>query len=200
MVATKRGLMIRNGVVAGAAMLTIAGCAGNSVENRAEVAAAVAEASAIDPVYRLGLGDKVRIDVFGETNLSGEYVVTGNGELNFPLVGQVKATGMTAQELGAMLTQRLGDGFLRNPRVTATVLEFRPFFILGEVERPGRYPTVEGLTIVRAIATAGGFTYRANTRRLFIRRPGETQEREVPFDADVPVAPGDVIRVGERYF
>lgn len=176
------------------------GCAGNQIQRAQADAVNLGELATVDSVYRLGLGDKVRVDVFGEANLSGEFTVSGTGALAFPLVGDVPATGLTAQQLQDALARRLADGYLRDPKVTVAVLDFRPFFILGEVERPGRYPTVEGVTVLRAIATAGGFTYRANTKRVFIRRRGESQERELPLNADIPVAPGDVLRVGERYF
>ncbi|WP_033922467.1 polysaccharide biosynthesis/export family protein [Sphingomonas sp. 37zxx] len=156
--------------------------------------------SAEGSVYRLGLGDKLRLTVFNEASLSGEYQVSGNGVVSVPLIGDVRAVGLTARELEAALTQRFAAGYLSDPKLAVEVYDFRPFFILGEIQRPGRYPTTENLTVLGAIATAGGYTYRANTKRIFLRRAGSDQEYEVDTATDVKIQPGDVLRVGERYF
>ncbi len=169
----------------------------------AETSAPPLPATAIAPpgsAYRLGLGDKLRVSIFGESDLSGEYQVSGNGALSMPLIGDVPAVGLTARELEAQLVQRYGSGYLRDPKIAVEVYDFRPYFILGEVEKPGRYPSTEGMTLLRAIATAGGFTYRANTKKVFIRRAGDTVEHQVDASANIEIQPGDVLRVGERYF
>lgn len=154
----------------------------------------------VDAPYRLGLSDRVRVTTFNEPTLTGEFQIGGTGTINFPLIGEVPAQGKTAAELDEALTTRLADGYLRDPRVAVEVTTFRPFFILGEVERPGRYPTAEGMTIGRAIALAGGYTYRANKNKVFIRRRGDNVEREIASESDIAVAPGDILRIGERYF
>jgi protein involved in polysaccharide export with SLBB domain len=154
----------------------------------------------IDSPYRLGLSDRVRVTTYNEPNLTGEFQIGGTGTISFPLIGEVPAQGKTATELQQALTTRLADGYLRDPRVAVEVTTFRPFFILGEVERPGRYPTAEGMTIGRAVALAGGYTYRANRNKVFVRRRGDNVEREVDSESDVAVAPGDILRIGERYF
>lgn len=154
----------------------------------------------VDTPYRLGLSDRVRITTHNEPTLTGEFQVGGTGTVSFPLIGEVPAQGKTAAELEQALTARLRDGYLRDPRVAVEVTSFRPFFILGEVERPGRYPTAEGMTIGRAVALAGGYTYRANKKKVFVRRRGDNVEREIDSEADVAVAPGDILRIGERYF
>lgn len=156
--------------------------------------------SAVNTPYRLGLTDRVRITTYDEPNLTGEFQVGGTGTISFPLLGEVPAAGKTAAELQATLTRELGDGYLKDPRVAVEVTSFRPFYIMGEVERPGRYPTTEGLTLERAIALAGGYTYRANKDKIFIRRRGDKIEREISTDTDIAVEPGDVLRIGERYF
>ena len=150
--------------------------------------------------YRLGLGDRLRVNVHGERDLSGEFQVTGAGVVTMPLIGDMPAVGLTARELEANIVRGLSNGYLRNPSVSVEVYEFRPYFVLGEVGKPGRYPTLEGTTIVAAIATAGGYTYRADKRRIYIRRAGTAQEFAVDPNQAVMVAPGDVIRVGERRF
>ena len=178
-----------------AAIAPIAACTGTTAPPL-PASHANAEATA----YRLGLGDKVRISVFGEPDLSGEFQVSRSGTITVPLVGEVPANGQTAQELEVALTERYRSGYLRDPKISVEVYDFRPFFIMGEVEKPGRYPTQEGTTIVGAIAAAGGFTYRANTKYVFLRRAGDSQEYRVDPNSPIEVLPGDVIRVAERYF
>lgn len=173
--------------------INLGGCAG-SVATRPETALPPAS-----DVYRLGLGDKLRVNVFGEQALSGEYQVSGAGVVSMPLIGDVRAIGLTARELETALTQRFAGGYLRDPKIAVEVYDFRPYFILGEVARPGRYPSSEGISVLGAVATAGGFTYRANTKRVFLRR-GNGQEYEIDPNSDIKLQPGDVLRVGERYF
>ena len=149
--------------------------------------------------YRLASGDEVRVSVFGEPDLSGVVKVDGRGEVTLPLVGAVKADALTGAELGQAVTAALKEGYLRDPRVTVEVTAYRPYFILGEVERPGTYPYQNGLTVLNAVATAEGFTYRANERVVFIRRDGEDEERRFTLDSTTLVRPGDTIRIGERF-
>jgi polysaccharide export outer membrane protein len=150
--------------------------------------------------YRLGVADKVRVIVFNEDSLSGEFIVSDNGSLSLPLIGDVKASGRTPREVIQDIQNRLADGYLREPRVSMDVLTYRPFYILGEVGKPGEYPYSSGLTVMNAVATASGFTYRANKRKIFIKRAGETGEQVLPLTPDLRVGPGDTIRIGERYF
>jgi protein involved in polysaccharide export with SLBB domain len=151
--------------------------------------------------YRLGAGDKLRINVFGEETLSGEFLVPGgDGTIAFPLIGDVKAAGMTVNELQAEIVGKLKPDYLKDPHVSIEVLNYRPFFILGEVMKPGEYPYTNGLTVLNAVATANGFTYRANTHRVYIKRPNSPAEVEYNLDATTPVEPGDTIRIGERFF
>ena len=163
-------------------------------------AASAASAGAVAPEYRLGPGDKVRVIVFGETSLSGEFLVSGSGQVAFPLVGDVQAQGLTLGEFQTAVQTALREGYVKEPRVSAEVLNYRPFYILGEVNRPGEYPYTAGLTVLNAVATANGFTYRADTRRVYIRKSGETGERQAPLTATTLVSPGDTIRIGERFF
>jgi polysaccharide export outer membrane protein len=150
--------------------------------------------------YRLGPGDKLRITVFGEDALSGEFSVSGAGQIAFPLVGDVGAAGLTAVQLQDAIAAKLRDGYIKEPRVSAEVLNYRPFYILGEVMKPGQYPYSNGLTVLNAVATAQGFTYRADTRRVYIKHQTENRETRMPLDPTTPVQPGDTIRIGERFF
>jgi len=151
--------------------------------------------------YRLGAGDKVRINVFGEESLSGEFIIPGDpGTISFPLIGDVRASGLTIGELQVELTNKLKPDYLKDPRISIEVLNYRPFYILGEVARPGEYPYTSSLTVLNAVATANGFTYRANTHSVYIKRAGTTKEVQLPLDATTLVEPGDTIRIGERFF
>ena len=228
--------------------------------------AASAEASLVAQNYVLGVGDRLRIIVFGEPTLSGEFVIDSTGTVSLPLIGEVSAAGVSVREFQGNVERALSEGYLNDPRVSAEVMNFRPFYILGEVTRPGEYPyasnlTVlnavataggftplasqtrvyikqelslsggllvqpgdtiriakgafyilgevgrpgeyaysDGLTALNAIATAGGFTYRANRGRIFIQRQGAAEEISMRLRPDLRIEPGDTIRVGERFF
>ena len=148
--------------------------------------------------YILGAGDKIRVIVFGEPSLSGEFEVSGSGMIAFPLVGQLTALGISTSEFQARVAAALRDGYIKDPRVSVEVLNYRPFYILGEVTKPGEYPYTNGLTVMKAVATANGFTYRADTRKVFIKRANDDIERQISLDAGTMVLPGDTIRVKER--
>jgi protein involved in polysaccharide export with SLBB domain len=152
--------------------------------------------------YTLAAGDRLRIIVYGEETLTGEYRVTGEGNVSFPLIGNIKVDGRTVEDLQADLTRRLGNGYLADPRVSAEIIDFRPYYILGEVTRPGEYQYSVGLTMQQAIAAAGGFTYRAKNNRVFLKRATETRETLVDLKKNPAflVRPGDTIRIGERFF
>ncbi|WP_425228644.1 polysaccharide biosynthesis/export family protein [Sphingomonas sp.] len=164
--------------------------------------AAPTPAAGSEDEYTLASGDKIHVIVFGEETLTGDYVITSGGNLTFPLVGTLRATDKTVEQLQTALTTALADGYINNPRVSIQVVSFRPFYILGEVNRPGEYPVSTGLTLQQAVASAGGYTYRANNRRAFVKRANETQERLIDLREGVPVVvhAGDTIRIGERHF
>ena len=149
--------------------------------------------------YRLGSGDKLRVIVFGEPDLSGEFDVSGSGKVALPLIGQVDAAGRTLSEFEAAVIAKLMEGYLNNPRVSVEVMNYRPFYIYGEVGNPGQYPYTNGMTALNAIAVAGGYTYRANTDQIYITR-GDGAEQTYPASQAVKVLPGDVVRVPERFF
>lgn len=150
--------------------------------------------------YRLGAGDRVRITVYGQNNLTGEYAVDGNGVLAFPLIGEVQAGGMTASELQRTIAQKLSPDYIKDPSVSAEVLTYRPFYILGEVRTPGSYPYVNGMAILNAIAVAGGFTYRAHEEKFYITRITNGHREKMAATPESDVLPGDIITVRERYF
>lgn len=151
--------------------------------------------------YKLGPGDKLRVTVFGEEDLSGEFTVSNNGGVALPLVGEVRAGGLTPVVFQTAVQEKLAEtGMVRTPRVSVDVLNYRPFYILGEVNEPGQYPYAIGMTVTKAVATAGGFTYRANDRMVYVTREGSTREVAVWVTAATWIGPGDTIRVSERTF
>jgi polysaccharide export outer membrane protein len=152
------------------------------------------------PEYRLGVADKVRVNVFGEEALTGEFLVGGGGKVSLPLIGEVQAAGLTISQFQQEIGNELRKGYIKEPRVSAEVLTYRPFYILGEVNKPGEYPYTNNLTVLNAVATAEGFTYRANKRVVFIKRAEDQAEQSYPLTPLTKVAPGDTIRIGERYF
>ena len=157
-------------------------------------------ASASGPQLRLAAGDKIRVTVFGEDKLSGEYQLDTAGYLSLPLAGTIEAAGFTKPELEQALTTKLKSEYLRNPKVTVDVIAYRPFYVLGEVKSPGEYPYRSGLNVLSAIAIAGGATYRANNSIVLIQRSGTSEMVEYPQSTTIPVYPGDVVRLLERFF
>jgi protein involved in polysaccharide export with SLBB domain len=148
--------------------------------------------------YRLGVGDKISIEVFNEKDLSIETTLTDAGTISYPFLGEIKALGVTIGTLSQLITRRLADGYLINPSVNVKVIGYREFYINGEVEKPGAYPFQPGLTLQRAIALAGGLTERASSSKQFILRDGqESREKVIPEDK---IMPGDVITIDESFF
>jgi protein involved in polysaccharide export with SLBB domain len=150
--------------------------------------------------YRLGTGDKVRVTVYDETDLSGEFEVDATGYVRLPLIGQVKAGGYTAFQLENSVEQALEDGYLKSPRVNVEVTTYRPFYIIGQVTKPGQYPYTNNMSALDAVGVAGGFTDHAVESTLYVRHEGETHEAEVPADETVKIRPGDVVRVDQTVF
>jgi polysaccharide export outer membrane protein len=150
--------------------------------------------------YTLGTGDQLRVIVFGETDLSGQFTVDDGGHVRLPLIGQVDAAGRTLHQFEGDVAAKLSQGYLKNPRVSVEVTNYRPFFIIGEVNKPGEYPYATGMNVLNAVALAGGFTYRAREGEVYIKHTGSNEEEEVDVDAGGKVQPGDIIRVRERFF
>ena len=184
--------------------LVLAGCNTDSLELGAPVVAAHAEALAparrpAGP-YVLGLNDMVRVRVYNEPDLSGEYVVDSSGYMSIPLAGRVRAAGLTPDQLQHAIMSRLSNGLIKEPHVTVEVSTYTPVYIQGEVKRAGEFAYRPGLTVMDAVAEAGGFTYRANEHKVYIRPKDGREEALYPLDLSVPVHPGDNIRIPERYF
>lgn len=146
--------------------------------------------------YRLGPGDQLTIRVAGAEDVSGDFTVGDNGSVAMPLIGDVKASGMTRAQLEQEITEKLAQGYIKNPHVAVAVAKYRPFYIYGEVAKPGEYPYASGMRVLNAVATAGGYTYRANQNYVVVSRHGQ----EAKALGSTPIEPDDVIEVPERYF
>lgn len=202
--------MVRSGLFLSAlvAILTVGMMAAAAVPSQAEpgriAEAGAAPSSDVEQLpaveYRLGPADKVRVIVYAEQSLSGEFDVSGNGKVSLPLIGDVQAAGLTVKAFQQEIQNALKEGYLKDPRVSVEVLNYRPYYIMGEIDKPGQYPYVNDLTVINAIATAGGFTYRANKGRVYIKHIGDPKEHGYPLTSTAPVSPGDTIRIGERLF
>lgn len=151
--------------------------------------------------YKLDSGDKLRVTVYEEPGLTGNYEVTDSGDISFPLIGNVEAGGKSVREVQDTIAARLAKGYVKDPKVSIELAEYRPFYILGEVNKAGEYPFRVGLLVDQAVAAAGGYSYRANTKNVWLRRSGQEREQKINLrGVAVPVMPGDTIRVGERFF
>lgn len=151
------------------------------------------------PAYTLDSGDRVRVVVFRHEDLSGEFEIDGTGTFSMPLIGDVDAGGLTTRQLESRIVEKLRDGYLVDPQVSIEVLNYRPFFILGEVNQPGQYPYASGMSVINAVALAGGFTFRAKENAISVQRGGSGAP-QVIVTPDTPILPGDIIRVPERFF
>ncbi|GBD42666.1 hypothetical protein HRbin40_00121 [bacterium HR40] len=182
-------------------VMALAGCGGTSQVpvDPSQLAAPNAPVELPEVVYRLGPGDKIRVIVFRHEDLSGEFALDGTGSFSMPLIGEVRANGFTARELEQHLEQRYGDGYLVEPKVSVEILTYRPFYILGEVNKPGAYEYENGMTVLNAVALAGGFTYRAK-QDVFLLQRGGANATPVAVTGNTRIAPGDVITVQERFF
>lgn len=150
--------------------------------------------------YVLGPGDKVRLKIYGDADVNGDYEVNSGGFVSIPLVGQVKAAGLTTAQLENALKARMRGKVANDPKVNVEIATYAPFYVHGEVKKAGVYPFQPGLTVADAVATAGGLTYRANEDKVLLRRASSNESVIVPIESSVRVYPGDNLRVAERYF
>jgi polysaccharide export outer membrane protein len=150
--------------------------------------------------YRLGPGDKLNIRVFGHADISGSYEIDSTGHVAIPLAGRLPAANLTVEAFQDRVAERLNRDLVVNPNVVIEILSYRPFFILGEVQKPGSYPYMAGLSVRQAIALAGGYTRRARTSAMSLIRQGENGPLSIEADPDTPVQPGDTIEVERRLF
>ena len=180
------------------AMFALAACDGDSTPI---VPMAAAGGGSPGDSNKLGPNDRLRITVFGQPTLTGEYTLDGNGVLAFPLIGNVPANGSTTSELQQKIATKLNPEYLINPSVSAEIVTRRPFYVVGEVQKPGNYPYVTDMTAVNAIAMAGGFTRRARKNDFYIRRLDKDGKMvRIEANAGTVLQAGDTLEVRERVF
>ena len=150
--------------------------------------------------YKLGPDDKIRLTVYNEEDLSGDFQIDGLGLVRLPLIGEINAAGSSVSDLEKSVEAALDDGYLEGARVNIQVTTYRPFYIIGQVNKPGEYPYVNNMTAVNAIALAGGFTGKAVESTIYIRHEGEVEEHALAVSQVFRVYPGDVLRVPETAF
>ncbi len=150
--------------------------------------------------YTLDAGDRLRIVVFGQDGLTNSYVVGAGGFIDMPLIGSVAARGMTPDQLASRISEKLRDGFIREPHVAVEIESYRPFFILGEVTQPGQYPYVANMTVETAVAISGGFSPRAFRKTVFLNRNYMGRQVRMQVPLTFPLRPGDTVNVQERWF
>jgi polysaccharide biosynthesis/export protein len=155
---------------------------------------------AYDAAYRLDAGDRLRIVVYGQEGLTNTYAIDAGGSITMPLIGAVRARGLTPAGLASEITGKLRNGYIREPSVAVEIEAYRPFFILGEVAAPGQYPYVPNMSVESAVAIAGGFSPRAKRDRVTLTHTDAGGSSRVVVPLGTPISPGDTVLVGERWF
>ncbi len=155
--------------------------------------------------YHLQTGDSLAVTVFEEEGLSGEYKIDGSGNVTLPLVGTIDVAGKDMRAIKDDITLAYSQNYLKDPNITVEVAQYRPFYILGEVKKPGQYPYTENMTILNAVALSGGFTYRASRKKTRIKRSvisSDYSTKTITYLSDLNsvILPGDVVEIGERLF
>lgn len=146
----------------------------------------------------LSSGDKLHITLYGDDSFTADYSILSDGSIVLPLLGQVEVGGKSVAQVQALLEERLSKGLYSNPRVNVQLIELQPVYVLGEVGRPGSYPFAPDMTLSKAVALAGGYTYRAKNSVIAVRRAGGGAEIFVRGDPALQLAPGDTVRILER--
>lgn len=191
------------GIRDGGLSLSLSAGAGRLVETQqvSSTSDARVDASAAGDSYQVDTGDGISVTVYGEPDLSiKDERVKGNGTISYPLIGAIQVRGLTAPELQDRITEKLADGYLKQPNVTVNIETYRMFFIKGEVKNPGGYSFQDGLTIEKAVALAGGFTERASKGSITVFRDGDAADSERKAAPTTRIRPGDVVTVGESFF
>lgn len=150
--------------------------------------------------WALGPGDKIKLALFGDDALTGEYDVTQDGTITFPLIGAISAQGLTTEQFSRQVEQALSRGYYKNPRISVQIINLQPIYVHGEVNTAGSFPYVPDLTLGKAVALSGGYSYRARMDVVAIRRGRSDGEVFVSANQSMPLAPGDTVRILERSF
>ena len=161
--------------------------------------AVVAQAEGLSE-YKMSSGDLIKIQVYGEEELTIETRLSDAGTISYPLLGELRVLGMTTGQLSTYITDEPLNGYLLDPSVSVAILQYREFYIDGAVKSPGGYPYQPGLTLQRAVSLAGGFTERASSSKFYRVKEGEDSSRPVKVNLNSPIQPGDVITIEESFF
>jgi len=156
--------------------------------------------SAVDEEYRLDAGDKIKVSVFGEPDMTVEMRLGSSGDMRYPFLGKIHVAGMTLPELQKKLTRDLANGYLIDPQVRVSMEEFRPFYVSGEVKNPGGYPYQPGLTVRKAISLAGGFSENADENKIFLIYAADELKRESKAILGQKMRPNDILTVKQSFF
>jgi polysaccharide export outer membrane protein len=183
-------------VLIAAAALT--GCAADPQVKMADASVPDVVRTEMISAYQIDSGDRLRVIVFGEPDLSNNFNVDQTGSISVPLIGAVAARGRTTDQVQGDIAARLRDGYLRSPDVSVEIDAYRPFFVMGEVKAGGQYPYVAGMSVLAAVAVAGGFTADADTRTVQVTRRMNGQIQTGRLSLADQLLPGDTIHVGER--
>lgn len=178
-------------------VVSLGGCGGMGLPDE------MAPTSVMAPTdgYILAPGDQVRVNVFGQNNLSGEFKLDALGKVSMPLAGTLQASNGTARALADRIGQSLQQtGYLKDPQVSVEVLAYRPFYVMGEVKSPGEFPYTSGMTVLSAVARAGGYDYWAREGSVVLVRMVGAEQVEYRATERTPILPGDIIRVRKRYY
>lgn len=182
------------------AVATLAGCVDGSNAPPLQLGAGPGEKPELSRLYRLGVGDRIKVSVFGEPDLSGTFEVGGTGAVPMPLIGEITAKGRPIVDFRQAVSARLREGYLKNPKVSVEVVNYRPIYVHGEVRTGGEYPFKGGLKFRDAVALAGGYSSRALHGYVLVVREGRSREERVNLPSEIDVLPGDNIRIPERFF
>jgi polysaccharide biosynthesis/export protein VpsN len=151
--------------------------------------------------YRLGSGDVITVEVLGEDDLKRDHIrLSDAATISYPILGEIRLSGKTVSELEHIIREGLRGRYLVNPQVTVTINEYRSFYINGQVQRPGGYPYVPGLTVLKAVTIAGGLRERAARDKIFVVRENDPGQQRVQIGMNDPVFPGDILTIEESFF
>jgi len=198
MIGVKMCKKVKTWIVSGVLLLMVVGCGGPVIHQEQVVPVESLQVSAQS--YRLGPNDELGIEVFDELDLSTETTVSGHGTIKFPLLGELRVAGMTVKEVEEDLTERLKAGYLKSPKVTVSIMKYRNFYVSGEAKSPGAFSYREGITVLKAITLAGGWTDRAVKDEAKILRIVNGQQQIFTVGMEETIQPDDIIIVPESFF
>lgn len=151
--------------------------------------------------YRLAAGDVIRVDVYDEPDLSFQRILIGeSGKFSYPFLGDIRVEGLSLSELRSVILEGLKPDYLLDPKLSVSIVEYRPFFLSGEVKSPGSHAYQPGITLRQAVSLAGGFTERASQSKIFVVHENDPSQERAKVGLNYRVRPGDTITVEQSFF